>query len=85
MSNDSSDGDVLLSSGNGEKIESNATNDNSSGCRPCDPLKILKFVECLSATTNSIEMQILVNKYVSISLCLLKMFLNKLARVYSRV
>lgn len=64
MSNDSSDGDVLLSSGNGEKIESN---DNSSGCKPCDPLKILKFVECLSATTSSIEMQILVNKYVSIS------------------
>lgn len=63
MSNDSSDGDVLLSSGNGEKIESN---DNSS-VRPCDPLKILKFVECLSATTSSIEMQILVNKYVSIS------------------
>lgn len=62
MSSDKNDGEVLLSSGNGENIESN---DNSLDCRPCDPLKILKFVECLSATTNSIEMQILVNKYVS--------------------
>lgn len=63
MSNDSSDGDVLLSSGN---VENGVANENSSGgCRPCDPLKILKFVECLSAKTNSIEMQILVNKYVS--------------------
>lgn len=61
MSNDSNDGEVLLSSGN--NIES--TENTSLGCRPCDPLKILKFVECLSATTNSIEMQILVNKYVS--------------------
>lgn len=61
MSNDSGDGDVSLSSGNGANVESNDNN------RPCDPLKILKFVECLSATTNSIEMQILVNKYVSIS------------------
>lgn len=61
MSTDSGDGDVLVS--NGDNIESN---ENSSGCRPCDPLKVLKFVECLSATTSSIEMQILVNKYVSI-------------------
>jgi len=63
MSNDSNDGEVLLSSGNGDNVEST---ENGLGCRPCDPLKILKFVECLSATTNSIEMQILVNKYVSI-------------------
>lgn len=62
MSSDSSDGDVLQSSGNVENVEPNG---NGSDCRPCDPLKILKFVECLSATTNSIEMQILVNKYVS--------------------
>lgn len=62
MSNDSNEGEVLLSSGNADNIEST---DYSLGCRPCDPLKILKFVECLSATTNSIEMQILVNKYVS--------------------
>lgn len=55
MSNDSS--------GNVENV---VPNENSLDCRPCDPLKILKFVECLSATTNSIEMQILVNKYVSI-------------------
>ncbi len=64
MSNDSSDGDVSLSSGNVENVEPNET--GSADCRPCDPLKVLKFVECLSATTNSIEMQILVNKYVSI-------------------
>lgn len=62
MSTDSGDGDVLQSSGNAENVESNG---NGAECRPCDPLKILKFVECLSATTNSIEMQILVNKYVS--------------------
>lgn len=74
MSNDSIDGDVLLSSSsNGGNIESN---DNSMGCRPCDPLKILKFVECLSASTNSIEMQILVNKYVSIHSFLKFVFLK---------
>lgn len=35
-------------------------------CKPCEPLKILKLVERLSSTTNSIEMQIIINKYVSV-------------------
>lgn len=73
MSTDSGDGDVSISSDNSEKIE---TNDDSSGCRPCEPLKILKFVECLSASTNSIEMQILVNKYVSIKIASLRNLLS---------
>lgn len=34
-------------------------------CKPCEPLKILKLVERLSSTTSSIEMQIIINKYVS--------------------
>lgn len=36
-------------------------------CKPCEPLKILKLVERLSSTTNSIEMQIIINKYVSVT------------------
>lgn len=45
-------------------------------CKPCDPLKILNFVECLSSTTNSIEMQKIINKYVSV-LFLLLLFFNR--------
>lgn len=44
----------------------------SCRCKPCEPLKILKLVERLSSTTNSIEMQIIINKYVSVNQQILK-------------
>lgn len=44
----------------------------SCRCKPCEPLKILKLVERLSSTTNSIEMQIIINKYVSMTQKIMK-------------
>lgn len=39
--------------------------DEQFKCKPFDPLKILNLVEHISSTTNSLEMQIIINKYVS--------------------
>lgn len=46
---------------------SSATNNSSNSLKQssCDPLKMLNFVECISTTTNSIEIQIMINKFVS--------------------
>lgn len=57
-----------IDNGAKNQMHSSSSKDNideGCSCKPCEPLKILKFVECLSSTTNSIEMQIIINKYVS--------------------
>ena len=47
-----------------EEAANNMCNDKGvNTCCSCKPLELLNFIECLSSTTNSIEMQILINKY----------------------
>lgn len=52
--------------GGGDDTLNNSTVNDQLTCQPCNPLKILKFIECISSTTSSIQMQILINKYVSL-------------------